>query len=297
MYLKDITVQKIKAQTDCSSKFIEINGQEVHYKDEGEGPAIILLHGIAGSLFIWDKWTHNLKKHYRVIRPDLPAFGLTGKPNGNDFSMEYYSKFVIDFANSLGLNHFFIGGHSTGGQIAYETAAQIPDRVLALALIAPTGFSKINNNALSATFRLAFKTFGKEHITWITSRYLLKKHLKQLYYNQEMVTDALIDKYLNNLLREGNRQSFFDFLNKNHRISSTKIGEVITPTLIQWGEADKIIPVSDASKFKSIITNIRLITYPEVGHFPFDELDGKSCVDLISFLEDFNYIPNYANYA
>lgn len=297
MYLKDITVQKIKAQTDCSSQFVEINGQEVHYKDEGEGPAIILLHGIAGSLFIWDKWTQQLKKSYRVIRPDLPAFGLTGKPNDNNFSMEYYTKFVVDFANKLGLNNFYLGGHSTGGQIAYETAALIPDRISALALVAPTGFSKINNNALSATFRLAFKTFGKEHITWITSRYLLKKHLKQLYFKQEMVTDELIDKYLNNLLREGNRQSFFDFLNKNHKISSVRIGEIVTPTLILWGESDKIIPVSDAGKFKSIITNIRLITYPEVGHFPFDEFDAASCTDLMDFLGDFNYYPSYANYA
>jgi pimeloyl-ACP methyl ester carboxylesterase len=284
LYVKDINANDIKKKADFSSKFIEVQGKQIHYKDEGEGEVIIFLHGIAGSLFIWDKWAKHLTKHYRIIRPDLPSFE---NAKGSEFSLSYYTDFVQAFTNALDIDRFFLCGHATGGQIAYETAAIIPNRVRALALIAPTGFSKINSSVLSATFRLAFKTFGKEHITWLTSRYLLKKHLRQLYHNSQLVTEELTDKFLNDLLREGNRQSFFKYLQLDNKGIKMKIDEIVTPTLMLWGERDKIIPASDASKFKSLLTTIRLITYPDTGHFPFDEAPKKSCMDLVGFLEDY----------
>ena len=287
LYIKDIDIKNNVTKVDRCSKFIEVNSEQIHYKDEGEGHPIIFLHGIAGSLFIWDKWSKRLKNHYRVIRPDLPAFGMSGNTQNNNFSTNYYINFVSSFAEALGLKQFFLAGHSTGGQIAYETAAHIPEKVKALVLVAPTGFSKINGSVLSATFRLAFNTFGKKHITWLTSRYLLKKHLKSMYHKPEMVTDELTNKFLDNILQAGNRQSFFNYFTKNGWENSLSISEITTPTLMLWGEKDKILPVSDASKFKALITSNRLITYPDAGHFPFDEVSDKSCIDLVSFLEEY----------
>lgn len=280
-YMRDIRKKDIDNTADANSKFIEINRKQIHYKDEGEGEVIIFIHGIAGSLFIWDKWARQLKKHYRVIRPDLPAFE---KSESADFSFDYYTDFIQAFTETLKIDRFYICGHATGGQIAYETAAVMSERIKAMALIAPSGFSKLNSSVLSATFRLAFKTFGKQHIKWLTSRYLLKKHLRQLYHNSDLVTEELTEKFLNNLLKEGNRQSYFDCLQLD---SKPQIDEITTPTLIQWGENDKIIAVDNARKFRSLITTISLITYPKAGHFLFDEVADKSGKDLMVFLENY----------
>jgi|GEM_PF-2109852 len=282
-YVRDIRKKDTDNTADAHSKFIEINRKQIHYKDEGEGEVIIFIHGIAGSLFIWDKWAKQLKKNYRVIRPDLPAFE---KSESTEFSFDFYTEFIQAFANKLGIDRFFLCGHATGGQIAYETAARMPDNIKALALIAPTGFSKLNSSVLSATFRLAFKTFGKQHIKWLTSRYLLKKHLRQLYHNGDLVTEELTEKFLNTLLKEGNRQSYFDCLQLEN---NTQINEITTPTLIQWGENDRIITVDNARKFRSLITTISLITYPNAGHFLFDEVAEKSSKDLMEFLENYRY--------
>ena len=74
-----IPLDKLKAKyADVNSKIIEIDGMNIHYKDEGQGPTLILLHGVCASLHTWDGWAERLKSHYRIIRLDIPGFGLTG---------------------------------------------------------------------------------------------------------------------------------------------------------------------------------------------------------------------------
>ncbi|MEM1136475.1 MAG: alpha/beta hydrolase [Bacteroidota bacterium] len=283
--VEDTAIQNIPVLPLERAKYIEINGYKTYYKDEGSGSAILFLHSISGTSFIWDKWTNYLKQNYRVIRLELPSFE---QHESNNFSTEFYINFIEEFANAMGLNSFYLCGHSTGGQLAYEIAHKLPKRITALVLVAPSGFSPINSKLIKATYRLTLKVFGKRYIKWFTSRYLLKKKLKQLYFNSEMVTEQLTDKYLENLFSKENRETYPNYINGIHPInlSIDGISEIDTPTLILWGESDKILPVSDARKFKTIITNIRLITYPKAGHFPFDEVADLSYKDLVRFLED-----------
>ena len=100
LYSPDISVSELKkTYANQHSQFIEIDGMNVHYRDEGEGQAIVLLHGTGASLHTWDKWTDELKKTFRVIRLDLPAYGLTGPHPEKKYSLSDYSSFLNSFVD------------------------------------------------------------------------------------------------------------------------------------------------------------------------------------------------------
>ncbi|HEY0261759.1 MAG TPA: hypothetical protein VGB95_01950, partial [Chitinophagales bacterium] len=93
-----IPVEELKKKyANENSKFIDINGTSVHYRIEGEGSAIVLIHGTGAALQTWNVWTDSLKKTHKVIRLDMPAFGLTGPRKDNDYSVKAYVNFLNDF--------------------------------------------------------------------------------------------------------------------------------------------------------------------------------------------------------
>ena len=116
----DIPLSELKKNyTNDFSSFVSIQGMDVHYRDEGEGPVIILLHGTGSSLHTWDKWTKILSENYRVIRLDLPAYGLTGPHPQKKYALDDYRLFLEEFLKKLELNKFMLAGNSLGGAIAW----------------------------------------------------------------------------------------------------------------------------------------------------------------------------------
>ena len=100
----DISVEDLKKEyTNEQSQFIEVDEMNVHFRDEGEGFPIVLIHGTAASLHTWDDWTDELKKTNRVIRMDLPAFGITGPNKNADYSLQAYTDFLNSFIDKLKL--------------------------------------------------------------------------------------------------------------------------------------------------------------------------------------------------
>ena len=119
---QDISVEKLKVKyANQASSFVAIDGMEVHYRDEGiksDSIPIVLIHGTGASLHTFDAWTGELKKTKRVIRMDLPAYGLTGPFPNKNYSMNNYVKFIKTFLAKLGVKQCVIAGNSLGGQIA-----------------------------------------------------------------------------------------------------------------------------------------------------------------------------------
>jgi len=110
----------LEKYTNSHSKFVSLDGNRVHYRDEGQGEVIVLLHGTASSLHTWDEWVQGLSKEYRVIRMDLPGFGLTGPDQENRYEVDDDVAFLNNFLAKLGLNSVHLAGSSLGGRIAWE---------------------------------------------------------------------------------------------------------------------------------------------------------------------------------
>ena len=282
---KDIPAEELNQKyTSPSSRFISIAGANLHYRDEGQGTPIILLHGTAASLNTWDGWATELSKSHRVLRLDLPGFGLTGRNQSDTYTIAYYSNLVLNFLNQLGIDKAHIAGSSLGGQIAFDFAANHPERVQKLILVSPTGVTNANDKSISMPFRMAQTPLLKESLKYITPRFIVEKSLKEVYGDDSRLTDEAITLSHDLLLREGNREAFILRMNTVDDDHLHKLTQVQAPTLILWGEADAWVPVTDAQRFLQDIKGSQLKTYASAGHIPMEELPQETVQDAITFL-------------
>jgi pimeloyl-ACP methyl ester carboxylesterase len=135
-----ITHEQIVAKyADADSRFVVLDGVNIHYKDQGEGPAVLLVHGSAGDLGDWDGWVAVLSQHYRVVRLDLPSFGLSGGVPSGNYSIDRFLTLVDSLMDQLNVPRFAIVGTSYGGLVAFRYAATRLERVSALILMNSAG--------------------------------------------------------------------------------------------------------------------------------------------------------------
>ncbi|HRP67922.1 MAG TPA: alpha/beta hydrolase [Turneriella sp.] len=284
----DIPAAEIEAKYKLpESKFIDVNGLRTHYTDEGvkkgSHETVVLLHGTAASLNTWQAWMPELKKHFRVVRVDLPAFGLTGPSPKRDYSIKAYVKFLEDFLSTLKIKQIYLVGNSLGGEIAWHYAAEHPDDVYKLILIDSAGLQRKGKMPLA--FWLARKKYLQGLVKYFSPRFLIKKSLKDVYFDKSKVTDALVDRYFLMTLREGNRQAFIDRANQIESATDDDLRQVRSPTLILWGRHDAWIPVEQAEIFRKKIMIPQLKIYENAGHVPQEEIPDETLVDVIKFLD------------
>tara|TARA_B110000438_G_scaffold27338_1_gene26230 strand:- start:4441 stop:5364 length:924 start_codon:yes stop_codon:yes gene_type:complete len=284
LYSPDIPVSDLKkSYTNQYSKFIPIDGMNVHYRDEGKGQVIVLLHGTGASLHTWDKWADELKNKYRVIRLDLPAYGLTGPHPDNKYSISNYSKFLHSFVNKLELSDFILSGNSLGASISWHYASVYQDKVKLLSLLSPGGF--INKDQESPlVIRLARAPVIRKILRYVTPRFFIKNTLKEVYYDNNKLTDQKIDTYRNMILRENNREAFISRSLSNPKDYTDRLKLISIPTQIIWGNEDTWIPVSNAKFFEAEIQNIRIDIMDETGHIPMEERPQESLDLLLDFI-------------
>ncbi len=281
----DIPVTKLKAKyTNENSKFIDIDGLSVHYRDEGKGFPIVLLHGAASSLQTWDGWVERLSPNYRVIRLDLPGYGLTGPNSSRDYSMRWYVHFLDSFMKKMNIRSCYLAGNSLGGHIACDFAVESKDSVKKLILIDSGGYPVDDGGILAV--KMARNPLLRPLVRYVTPRFFVAMNIKQVYGNKGRISDEIVDRYYELLLRDGNRETFIVMENNKSEDSSAKIKEIHIPTLILWGNRDKSIPVRFAEVFHRDIQGSRLIVYDGVGHVPQEEIPEKTALDVLSFLNE-----------
>lgn len=283
----DISVEDLKNDyANEQSQFIEVNEMQVHYRDEGDGFPIVLVHGTAASLHTWDAWTHELKKTNRVIRMDLPAFGITGPNKNADYSLEAYTTFLHSFLEKLQLKKFHIAGNSLGGNIAWNYTADYPENVEKLILVDASGLP--TNKQPPAIFKMAKTPLLKTLFLYVTPKILIKKNIEEVYADDSKITDALVDRYHKMALRVGNRKAFIDRAKTDFGLDSivniNKLKSIQTPTLLIWGAQDFWIPLGNGIRMDRILVNSKLEVLENSGHVPMEENPNESLKILKNFL-------------
>lgn len=280
----DIPVQQLVSKyTGPSSHFLDVDGLSVHYRDQGQGPPLVLLHGTGASLHTWDAWTAALSAHHRVVRMDLPGFGLTGPSRTGDYSVQAYVTFLASFCQRLGLQRFALAGNSLGGQVAWNYALAHPDQVTDLILVDPAGFP-VAKPAL--VFRLARIPVLSGLLTALDPGPMVRRSLREAYGDPHRVTAELRERYRDLALREGNRGAFVERAQKVEPDRTATLPHIAARTLILWGDQDRFLPPSDAQRFLHAIPGARLVIYPGIGHVPMEEIGEKSAADVEAFLAD-----------
>ncbi|MET0340866.1 MAG: alpha/beta hydrolase [Polyangiales bacterium] len=270
-----------------NSQYVEIDGTRVHYTIDGEGPPILLLHGVMASLHTWDGWVEQLKPHYRIIRVDIPGFGLSEPLESGDYTPEYAVKFFEKMRAKLGIERFHVAGNSLGGFIAWFYAVQYPQRVDKLILIDPASYPQ----PLPRIVRMASRGLVGFMAQRASPRFIVSRNIREVYGNPDAVTDETIDRYHELLLREGHREamvSYFKTLRKYAKDDSLvrSVPRIKAPTLLMWGEKDRWVPPSLIERWRADLPNIEVRTYPDGGHIPMEELAEETARDAHAFLSD-----------
>jgi len=270
------------------SAFITIDGMEVHYRDEGnktDSLPLVLIHGTGSSLHTFDAWAAVLKNEKRVVRMDIPAFGLTGPFPDRNYSINHYVAFINHFLSALGIKKCIIGGNSLGGQIAWNFTVQFPGMVQKLVLIDAAGYP-LESKSEPIAFRIARIPVLNKLMTFITPKSMVQSSLENVYADKSKVTAALVDRYFDLTLRKGNRQALIDRLNLPLDTGSVQnIKNIQQPVLILWGDQDLLIPVKYADRFHHDLPNDTLVLLKNMGHVPMEESPQESLAPLMEFLK------------
>jgi len=273
------------------SDFIEVKGQLVHLRDEGprDDPLpIVLIHGTSASLHTWEGWVKALKRERRVITFDLPGFGLTGPFTGeytpDDYRGDTYARFVLDLLDALKVERVVMGGNSLGGEVAWRTAYAAPQRVAALVLVDAAGpaFTPLE---LPIGFQLARVPVLNRVSEWALPRELVQQSVASVYGDPARVTPALVDRYFELTLREGNRRALrLRMQNLVMGEDADRIATLKLPTLILWGGRDRLIPPETGRQFQQWIAGSQLVVFDELGHVPQEEDPARTVVPVKAFL-------------
>jgi pimeloyl-ACP methyl ester carboxylesterase len=298
-YAGDIPAAELRAKYgNGESEFVKLdNGLTVHLRDEGpaDAPAIILLHGSNASLHTWEEWTKRLKGKYRIIRFDQIGHGLTGPDLKNCYTPACFVDTVDRIATNRGLSKFILGGNSMGGGVAHEYAKVHPEKLAGLIMVDASGAPEKTpeKKDLPIGFRIMMMPGINQIATVITPRSIVEKSLRDSVSKAGYINDAEVDLYWELLRYPGNRAATLKrFGEYAKRVADTKPLPDATraiPTLIIWGDEDKLIPVAAASWFKEQYhTSISRI-YNGVGHLPMQEVadeTAKAVDDWVSALKE-----------
>ncbi len=286
-YTNDLSHDTVKSKyANESSKFMPVLGMNVHYRDEGlpnDTLPLVMIHGLSSSLHTWDSLVVRLKDKKRIIRMDLPGFGLTGPNPEHDYSIAYFNRFIDSFLARLQIKQCILVGNSLGGNIAWNQSLLTSDKVHAIVLINSAGYPRKNEKG-NLGFKLASIPVLNLLITKITPKSLIKKSLEDAYFDKGKIKPVLVNRYYDLLLHEGNRKATLDLFKQRKFPSLENIKNVNCPTLIIWGENDQMIDVENAYKFNSDIKNSQLKIIPSSGHVPMEETPDQVYNSILSFI-------------
>jgi pimeloyl-ACP methyl ester carboxylesterase len=268
------------------SRFVDVDGLRMHYRDRGTGPALVLLHGSAASLFTWEGWASILAHDHRVISVDLPGHGLTGPDARGRYSPQQMADLVDRFTTTLGLTHFDLAGNSMGGGIAFRYALAHPEKVDKLVLVDASIYPQ-EPAPVMKLFRMP--VIGRL-ARWVTPRFMVAHTTRALYGDRSRVSGALIDQYLALLLRDGNREAMRIRMSTRSDDGAWKrTGELHVPTMILWGSADKRILPANGERAAREIPGARIIVLDGLGHMPMEEDPQRSAAPVAAFLAEKQY--------
>lgn len=276
--------QIVSKYSDTDSRFVVLDGVNIHYKDQGKGPTVLLVHGSFGDLADWDGWVVRLRERYRVIRLDLPSFGLSGQVPSDNYSIDRYLTLVDSLMDHLGEPRFAIAGTSYGGLVAFRYAGTRTERVSALILMNSAGIERGGRRGRSDLPRDPNPVFTPRVVSIEETTRLLT----DLINDPSVVTPALVQRktdFANVVDRD--RESFLGVRLYERGDPMRVLSHVRAPSLVLWGGNSKGLSPETAQAFVDGLRNspsVRKIVYEGGGHLLHRERPEATARDAFAFL-------------
>ncbi len=274
---------RFPAGTGFVARRVSIDGTSIRYIDTGTGPAVMFLHGLGASMYAWRKNLAPIAAAgYRVVAFDNRGFGFSDKP-ASGYDNAAYVRLVVTLLDSLHLPQAVLVGHSMGGAIAAQVAIQHPDRVRGLVLIGSAGLGAREPLGL----RLGRWPVLGPLVIGLRGRGMTRRLLEATYADPRKVSAADVDQYYapvaepeyGRALRGVLREFQFDDL-------SDRLEHIAAPTLVLWGEQDRLIPIPLGRALAAGIPHAAFLSVPQAGHSVQEEAPEEVNRLLLRFLKD-----------
>lgn len=254
--------------------WVEISDSKIHYRIEGSGPVLVLLHGLGASLYIWRLVSARLAESFTVVTLDLPGFGLSSKNSQLDYGLDAQTKRIIEALDALKIQEATLVGSSMGGALALWLARENPKRFRNVVAMAPA-----TSPSLVPRFILPFEMFAPisriatpfVHKTFNT--HTMRVLASRVLYNKSLLTEENVNEYLRPFLEDP--QSIHTFWRAVELIRDRRLpGELkvlSSRVLVLWGEHDKLVPRRCMNELIDILPNKEFRTHKECGHHPMED--------------------------
>lgn len=239
---------------EIQGKTIKVDGRDVHYYTAGKGEPLVVIHGGGGDARTWQKNIVELSEKYTVYAPDLPGYGGSQPLDGNYYIPEL-SKFLGSFASNLGLEKFYLVGHSMGGGVALDYALKSPQKIKKLVLVSSLCLGReIAFWVRLLSIRALLRSLGALTIAVLKSIKWLAEHLNPAEFIMPLSPASMTVG--------GNITT----LRQQSVVLEDRLAEVAVPTLLVWGAKDPIVPVRHAYQAAKVIPDCRVKVFENCGH-------------------------------
>ncbi len=272
-----------------TSIFLDCMGLKVHVSIEGSGPDVVMIHGFAASLHTWSDVCAQMNKQFRIIRFDLPPFGLTGpaldqQGRVRKMDVAFYQQFVDAVLDELQIKKCVMIGNSFGGFLSWDQAQRHPERVRGLIISDSVGYQQ--------PLPIYITLFTIKPIAWLTRHavpaFLLRMAVRDVYGDKSKLKKEVLERYLELFMHKPNRSAVGHMVGvfTDGELGSERLPEIQCKTLIVWGGDDRWVSIEMAGRFNRDIPYSELKVYREVGHIPMEEAPDRFAADCIEFIEN-----------
>jgi pimeloyl-ACP methyl ester carboxylesterase len=282
-----LTLEQLRAKYgDKAGHIAKIGGVEVYYKDEGKGPAILMIHGSRSTLETYDIIAAKLKSHYRVIRYDIPPYGLSGSISDEQAANLQATDIPEQLLEQLGVKSVTAVGVSSGGTLVSYLAAKRPDLVKRL-IVSNAPSDPVDDSHMNRTpAYIAAEKEAKD--TNFENENFWKQFLTFFSGVPNRMTPRIIARYYdyNRRVPENHPISLVGLV-ANHAKATEQMGKVTQPTLLVWGARDPLLipPTADILAGYLNHTQLSKIMLPDVGHYPPLEAPERFAQIIATYIE------------
>lgn len=255
---------------------LSLHGVSVHYQCAGAGPPVLLLAGFGGSTFSWRHVLPALADCHRLYPLDLPPFGYAERLREPLYTVRWLARLAHAFCQAWGLDQVAVVGHSLGGMVALQLAHDHPLLVRQLALVAPALYRW---ERLPLCGLLRFPLLARAALYYaFGSPGRIRRALRTAYGNPAAVTGEVVRGYYLPLCLPGTIDAVLAMLASPHADDLPEgLHRITAPTLLIWGERDRIVPLADAEPLRAQLPAAHLRVLPGVGHLPAEERPHEVC--------------------
>lgn len=287
--------------SDASQFLTGEDGVKLHYRDQGnpKGQPIVLVHGFAASLHTWEPLVAELDDDYRLISLDLPSHGLSRSPTpANSTGMASFETALSGLVEDLKLDDFVLVGSSMGGNLAWRYALENDDQLKGLVLVGAAGWPvDPSSDDSSFVFQLLENPIARRLLKDIDTSMLMSSALKNSFFDETFVTDAMVERYAALMRAPGHREGILAILAATETpATEERLAELDTPTLVLHGTYDRLVPVESGEMFAAAIPDAQLVIYEETGHLPQEEKPYLMAQHLTEFIEG-TLVPREQDYS